>query len=151
MNKDWIQFFHHNNRDFKPRMLSVAEERCPVALFKCFCRAKTSTITWDGVPWVPEVFFFLLFAAKIERRRVGVTARSHGSYEPHFHAILKQDSLPNRFLVGSVCLRNLTCLHVGQWCIRQRVMLSNWGMANFVSSVSITPVKRLTSVNSVYI
>ena len=74
----------------------------------------------------------------------------HGSYKPHFHAILKQDSLPNRFLVGSVCLRNLTCLHVGQWCVKQHVMLSNWGMANFVSSVSITPVKRLTSVNSVY-
>ena len=71
MNKDWIQFFHHNNRDFKPRMLSVAEERCPVALFKCFCRAKTSTITRDGVPWVPEVFFFLLFVAKIEQQRVG--------------------------------------------------------------------------------
>ena len=40
-------------------MLSIAGERCPVALFKCFCRAKTSTITWDGVPWVPEVFFLL--------------------------------------------------------------------------------------------
>ena len=91
------------------------------------------------------------WAGKPRSWRVGEKKPSgHGSYEPHFHAISKQDSLPNRFLVGSVCLRNLTCLHVGQWCIKQRVMLSNWGMANFVSSVSITPVKRLTSVNSVY-
>ena len=31
-----IQFFHQNNRDFKPRMLSVGEERCLVALCKFF-------------------------------------------------------------------------------------------------------------------
>ena len=54
------------------------------------------------------------------------------------------------FFVGSVCFRNLTCLYLGQWCVKRRVMLSKWGIANFVSSVSITPVKRLTSVNSVY-
>ena len=35
-------------------------------------------------------------------------------YEPHFHAILKQDSLPNQFFVGSVCFRNLSCMHEGE-------------------------------------
>ena len=102
-------------------------------------------------PGCQKFFFFPVVCGKNWVATSGRKKPSgHGSYEPHFHAILKQDSLPNRFLVGSVCLRNLTCLHVGQWCVKQRVMLSNWGMANFVSSVSITAVKRLTSVNSVY-
>ena len=74
-------------------------------------------------------FFFLLFAAIIERRSRDCDEREkepsgHGSYESHFHAILKQDSSPNRFFVGSVCFRNLTCLHVGQRCVKWRVMLS---------------------------
>ena len=47
MNKGTI--FHHKNKDFKPRMLSVEGEKCPVALYKFFRRAKTSIITWDGV------------------------------------------------------------------------------------------------------
>ena len=69
-----IQFFHHNNSDFKPRMLSAAGERCPVALFKCFCRAKTSTITWDGVPWVPEVFFSCYLWQKLSGEATIVTS-----------------------------------------------------------------------------
>ena len=50
------------------------------------------------------------------------------------------------FFAGSVCFLNLTCLHVERWCVKRGVLLSNWGMANLVSSVPITPVKRLTSV-----
>ena len=97
---------------------------------------------------MPEVFS-LLFGTKPRSWRAGKNSSGHGSYEPHFDAILKQDSSPSRFFVGSVCFGNLTSLHVGQWCVKRRVMLSNWGMANFVSSVSITPVKTLTCVNSV--
>ena len=103
---------------------------------------------------MPEVFFPVVWdanwAAKPRSWRAGKKPSGQGSYEPHFHAILKQDSSPNRFFVGSVCFGNLTCHHVGQWCVKRRIMLSNWGMANFVSSVSITPVKTLTSVNIVY-
>ena len=51
--------------------------------------------------------------------RAGKKPSGHGSYEPHFHVILKQDSWPNRFFVGSVCFRNLICLHVGQWCVKR--------------------------------
>ena len=63
--------------------------------------------------------FFLLFAVKIERRSHDrdegeKNPSGHGNYEPRFHAILKQDSSPNRFFVGSFCFRNLTCLHVEQ-------------------------------------
>jgi len=43
-----------------------------------------------GIPWVPEGFFPLLFAVKIERRSRDRDEREkkpsgHGSYEPHFH------------------------------------------------------------------
>ena len=104
------------------------------------------------LPWVPEVFFPVVcgenWATKLPSWRAGKKPLSgHGSYEPHFwNKITRQTG----FFVGSVRFRNWTCLHEGQWCVKRRVMQWNWGMANFVSGVSITPVKRLTSVNSVY-
>ena len=70
-----------------------------------------------NLPWVPEVFFFVLSCGDNERRtrdreRAKKKSSGHGRYEPHFHANSRQDSLPNRFYVGSVCFRNLTCLRV---------------------------------------
>ena len=69
-----------------------------------------------GLPWVPEGFFFFLFCGDSERRsrdRERTKKPScHGRYELHFHANSRNDSLPNRFYVVSVCFRNLTCLRV---------------------------------------
>ena len=103
------------------------------------------------LPWGPEVFFPVVcgenWAAKLRSWRAG---KNPYLVTVVTNSLLKQDNSPNRFFVGSVCFRNWTCLHEGQWCVKRRVMQWNWGMANFVSGVSITPVKRLTSVNSVY-
>ena len=82
----------------------------------------SSGYSGSGYPGWQRVFFLLL-AAKQRRSRDRVTSgkktSGHGSYEPHFHVILKQDSWSNRFFVGSVCFRNLTCLQVGQWCVKR--------------------------------
>ena len=62
------------------------------------------------LPWVPEGFiFFLFFLAKIEGRSRDREERekkssSHGNYEPHFHAIWKQDM---RNLVRSLSLEKV--------------------------------------------
>ena len=76
-----------------------------------------------GYPGCQRVFFPVVGCEikRWSRDRVasGKKPSGHGSYEPYFHAILKQDSWPSRFFVGSVCFRNLTCLHVGQWCVKR--------------------------------
>ena len=36
------------NRDFQPRMFSVAGERCPVALFKQFVERRPLNMRWSG-------------------------------------------------------------------------------------------------------
>ena len=43
------QFFHHNNKDFKPCMLSVGGERCPVSLFKFFVERRPLFISCNGL------------------------------------------------------------------------------------------------------
>ena len=77
---------------------------------------------WVGVSWVPEGFFPVVGCETAAEPRSGNEREKpsgHGSYEPHFHVILKQDGWPNRFFVGSVCFRNLICLNVGQWCVKR--------------------------------
>ena len=66
---------------------------------------------------MPEGFFPVVGCETAAEPRSGNEREKpsgHGSYEPHFHVILKQDGWPNRFFVGSVCFRNLICLNVGK-------------------------------------
>ena len=104
------------------------------------------------LPMGARGFLSLLFGAKIERRR---RAGKKTLWSRQLRTSLPCDFETSWltkpfFFVGFVCFRNLTCMHVRQWCVKRRVMLSNWGMANILSGVSITPVKRLKSVDSVY-
>ena len=49
------------------------------------------------------------------------------------HATLKQDSLPIRFFVGSVCFRNLTCLHATQRSVKLGVNIQSEQTENYSS------------------
>ena len=58
-----------------------------------------------SLPWVPEGFFFRSEAAIVSgEAAIVIHAREkkkpsgRGSYKSHFHAILKPNTFPNRFL-----------------------------------------------------
>ena len=60
-------------------------------------------------------FFLFCFAAKVSGEAAIVNERKKTPLVTagmNLHANSRQDSLPKRFYVGSVCFRNLTCLRV---------------------------------------
>ena len=78
---------------------------------------------WVGVSWVPEGFFPVVGCETATEPRSGnereknplVTAVTNRTSMWFWNKIAGQTG----FFVGSVCFRNLICLHVGQWCVKR--------------------------------